>query len=59
VLADRFREEELSGQPDPRVPHLVGALDIARGEVRSALAELDALRERLGTLAVGIDQALA
>jgi hypothetical protein len=59
LLADRFREEELSGQPDPRVPHLVGALDIARGEVRSALAELDALRERLGTLAVGIDQALA
>lgn len=59
VLADRFREEELSGQADPRVPHLIGALDVARQEVRAALNELHATHERLTALAVGIDQALA
>ncbi len=74
VLADRFREEELRAEAerenqenqenqekreDPRVPHLVGALDIARGEIRAAQAELDAVRQRLTALIAGIDQVLA
>jgi hypothetical protein len=51
VLADRFREDELSGRPDPRVPHLIGALDVARSEIDRVVAALTALR-------AGIDDAL-
>ena len=54
-LETRSRDQ---GQ-DPRLPHLVGALDVARQEVRAAVQELDAARSRLLALGTGIDQALA
>lgn len=44
---------------DTRLPHLIGALDVARTEVRQATAELDAIRQRLAALAAGIDQSLS
>jgi hypothetical protein len=47
VLADIYRDEELRAgaeRDDPRVPHLVGALDIARSEIDRVIAALTALK---------------
>lgn len=57
VLADVFRGEELS--TDPRIPHLIGALDIARQEVAGARASLAAVAQRLSALEEGIAQTLS